>query len=47
MDNKIISSYKFHAQRSLAGYTPRDCKESDNTEGLTLLLFTILSIFQF
>ena len=27
-----------HGQRSLAGYSPWDCKESDMTEQLTLLL---------
>ena len=27
-----------HGQRSLAGYSPRDCKESDTTERLILLL---------
>ena len=29
---------EFHGQRSLAGYSPRGCKESDMTEGLTLPL---------
>ena len=28
-----------HGQRSLAGYSPRGCKESDMTEPLTLTLF--------
>jgi len=28
---------EFHGQRSLAGYSPWDCKESDTTERLTLL----------
>ena len=28
-----------HGQRSLAGYSPRGCKESDTTEPLTLTLF--------
>ena len=27
-----------HGQRSLVGYSPRDCKESDTTERLILLL---------
>ena len=27
---------KFHGQRSLAGYSPWGCKESDTTERLTL-----------
>ena len=26
---------EFHGQRSLAGYSPWGCKESDTTEGLT------------
>ena len=29
---------EFHGQRSLAGYSPWGCKESDRTERLTLLL---------
>jgi len=29
---------EFHGQRSLAGYSPWDCKESDMTEQLTLSL---------
>ena len=29
---------EFHGQRSLAGYSPSGCKESDTTEQLTLLL---------
>ena len=29
---------KFHGQRSLVGYSPWDCKESDTTEQLTLSL---------
>ena len=32
---------EFHGQRSLAGYNPRDCKELDKTEWLTLTLNTI------
>ena len=28
-----------HGQRSLAGFSPQGCKESDTTEQLTLLLF--------
>ena len=31
---------EFHGQRSLVGYSPWDCKESDMTEGLTLSLFS-------
>ena len=27
---------EFHVQRSLAGYSPWSCKESDSTEGLIL-----------
>ena len=30
---------KSHGQRSLAGYSPWSCKESDTTEQLTLSLF--------
>ena len=30
---------KSHEQRSLAGYSPWGCKESDNTESLTLFFF--------
>ena len=30
---------EFHGQKSLADYSPRDCKESDTTEQLTHLLF--------
>ena len=30
---------KFHRQRRLAGYSPRNSKESDRTEQLTLSLF--------
>ena len=29
-----------HGQRSLAGYSPWDCKEADTTEWLTLSLFS-------
>ena len=32
---------ELHGQRSLAGYSPWDHKESNTTEGLTLSLFTI------
>ena len=32
---------KSHGQRSLAGYSPWGCKESDMTEHLTLSLFKI------
>ena len=31
---------EFHGQRSLAGYSPWGCKESDTTEQLTLSLYT-------
>ena len=27
-----ILAWRFHGQRSLAGYSPWDCKESDMTE---------------
>ena len=32
----VFWSGKFHGQRSLAGYSPWGCKESDTTEGLSL-----------
>ena len=32
---------KFHGQRSLAGYSPRGCKESDMTEQLTLSKYAL------
>ena len=36
---------ELHGQRSLAGYSPRDCKELDMTEHLTLsLLFQTLNV---
>ena len=31
---------EFHGQRSLAGYSPWDCKELDTTERLTLSFHT-------
>ena len=34
---------EFHGQRSLAGYSPWGCKESDMTEWLQLSLFTLLA----
>ena len=34
----ILLPGEFHGQRSLAGYSPWSCKESDTTEGLTLSL---------
>ena len=34
---------EFHGQKSLAGYSPWGCKQSDTTEQLTLSLFTVLS----
>ena len=33
-----ILAWESHGQRSLAGYSPRDHKESDTTQGLTLSL---------
>ena len=30
---------EFHGQKSLAGYSPRDGKESDTTEQLTFLMY--------
>ena len=35
-----------HTQRSLAGYSPRGCKELDMTERLTLSLFLFLGVFR-
>ena len=32
----VFLSREFHRQRSLAGYSPWGCKESDMTEPLTL-----------
>ena len=37
----VFLSGEFHGQRSLAGYGPWGCKESDTTEQLTFSLFTI------
>ena len=34
---------EFHGQRSLAGYSPWGCKESDSTEQLTHMDFIILT----
>ena len=30
---------KFHGQKSLAGYSPKGCKELDTTEQLNMYLF--------
>ena len=35
--NPVFLLKEFHEQRSLVGYSPRDCKELDMTEQLTLL----------
>ena len=35
----VFLSEKFHGQRSLVGYRPCGCKESDTTEQLRLSLF--------
>ena len=35
---------KFHGQRSLVGYSPWDCKESDTAEQLTPFTFTFASL---
>ena len=35
----VVLPGEFHGQRSLAGYSPRGCKESDMTEWLTLYYF--------
>ena len=40
----VFLSGEFHGQRSLAGYSPWGCKESDVTEQLTLILL-LLSTF--
>ena len=42
---QVFLSGKSHGQRNLAGYSPRDCKESDTTERLTLSLSHIYSFF--
>ena len=39
----VFLSGAFHGQRSLAGYSPLGCKESDTTEQLTFSLFTTFS----
>ena len=38
---------EFHGWRSLAGYSPWGCKESDRTEWLSLSLFTVKIDSQF
>ena len=38
-----IFSWKFHGQKSMVGYSPQGCKESDTTEQLTLSHFVKLS----
>ena len=50
----LVLPGEFHRQNSLAGYSPRDCKESDTTEQQThteqnsvILLFVFHSFFQF
>ena len=35
---------EFHGQRSLVGYSPWSCKESDRTEQLTFCIYTLLPI---
>ena len=35
-----VLAWKSHGQRSLTDYSPRDCKELDMTEQLTLSLFS-------
>ena len=39
--HQVFLPGEFHGQRSLVGYSPWGCKESDTTEQLTLLLFHI------
>ena len=44
-DSPVFRPGEFHGQRRLAGYSPWHRKESDTTEGLTLLLaYTFLSL---
>ena len=38
---------EFHGQRSLAGYSPRDSKELDTTEQLSLFIFLKRLPFEF
>ena len=40
--NPVLLPGEFHGQRSLAGYSPWGCKESDLTEWLMLSLFTFI-----
>jgi len=40
----VFSPGEFHGQRSLVGYSPWGCKESDMTERLTLPAFTFIII---
>ena len=35
---------EFHGQRSLVGYSPWSCKESDMTEQLTFYIYTLLPV---
>ena len=37
---------EFHGQKTLVGYSPWDCRESDRTERLTLSLFIIVDVEQ-
>ena len=37
---------KFHGQRSLAGYSPWGCKESDTTERLSLSMTLICNLLR-
>ena len=39
--HQVFLPVEFHGQRSLVGYSPWGCKESDTIEQLTLLLFHI------
>ena len=40
----VFLSGESHGQRSLAGYSPWGCAESDRTERPTLSLFTAMSL---
>ena len=39
--HSCILAWRIHGQRSLAGYSPWDCKELDTTEWLTLSVLII------
>ena len=43
----VLLPGEFHGQRSLAGYSPRDSKELDTTEQLSLFIFLKRLPFEF